>query len=70
VSENYPETRPSFPLTPAGRGHRQLFMVLVRLFRRFAVKELVAIEATAVYCSGPGGQNGNSCLIEDVWKRE
>lgn len=31
-------------------------MVLVRLFRRFAVKELVAIEATAVYCSRPGDQ--------------
>lgn len=31
MSENCSETRPSFPLTPAGRGHRPLFMVLVRL---------------------------------------
>ena len=31
-----------------------LFMVLVRVFRRFAVKKLVAIEATAVYCSRLG----------------
>jgi hypothetical protein len=48
VSENYAETRPSFPLTPAGRAHRPLFMVLVVLFQRFAVKKLVAIEAIAV----------------------
>ena len=60
MSENYAETRPSFPLTPAGRGHRPRFMVLVRLFRRFAVKKLVAIEANGCILSRPGGQNGNS----------
>jgi hypothetical protein len=31
VSGNFAETRPSFRLTPAGRGHRSLLMVLVRL---------------------------------------
>jgi len=31
VSENCAETRRTFPLTPAGREHRPLFMLLVRL---------------------------------------
>jgi type VI secretion system Hcp family effector len=51
--------RPSFPLTPTGRGHRPLFMVLVRLSGHALPKTLVAIEAIAVYYSKPARQNGN-----------
>jgi hypothetical protein len=53
-----------------GRGHRPLFMVLVK-FPAMRCAKLVAIEAIAVYCSKPGPpvcgslwgrQNGNSGL--------
>ena len=47
---------PSFPSTPAGKGHRPLFMVLVRLPGHTLSKTLVAIEAIAEYCSKPGGK--------------
>jgi hypothetical protein len=59
VSENCAETRPSFPLTRAGRGHRPLFMVLVRLPGEPLVRKLVKLKAIALYYLKLGSQNGN-----------
>ena len=59
LSENCAETRPSFLLTPAGRGHRSLFMVLVGLSADPLAKKLGALKAIAVHYRWLGSQNGN-----------
>jgi hypothetical protein len=59
VSENCAETRRNFPLTPAGRGHRPLFMLLVRLSGDPLARSWSDFEAIAVHCQKQGGQNGN-----------
>jgi len=52
VSENYAENAPKFPVDSCPGAPPALSLVLIGLFRPFAVKEFVATEATAVYCRG------------------
>jgi hypothetical protein len=46
-------------LTPAGRGHRPLFMILVGLSADPLAKKLVALKAIAVHYRRLGSQNGD-----------
>jgi hypothetical protein len=59
LSENCAGTRRNFPLTPAGREHRPLFMLLVRLSGDPFARSRSDSKAITVYCPKLGGQNGN-----------
>jgi hypothetical protein len=60
VSENCAETRLSCRLAPYWKAYRRLLMGAGTPYGEALPKNLVAIEAAAVYCSRPEGQNGNS----------
>jgi hypothetical protein len=60
MSENCAETHPSFPLTPAGKGHRPLCMVLMGLSADPLAKKLVALKAIAIDYRRLGRQKGNT----------
>jgi hypothetical protein len=49
---------------PIGSGNAHFSRVPVQGFRDALAKNLVAIEAIAVYCTRPGSQNGNPFLAD------
>jgi hypothetical protein len=50
---------PSFPLTPAGRGHRPLFIGTDKTFRLIRCEKVGRNRGDCCILWRPGGQNGN-----------